>query len=587
MKVILERFLSEYEEELVKAAKKLCASDESINMPKLTEELFSEFERNGNRLNYEKVYFERRRYLSVLGILVSLYGKEIYLHRLEAVIADICNEECWALPAHVDRNNNGNWRITIDLFSAETACSIAELVGRLKGRISDEVYELAKREVFRRVLTPFINSEEPYAWWETSNMNWCPVCVGSIGIAAMWLMDDKVRLDKLLRRLCNSIMNYIDGFSEDGACLEGLGYYTYGMSFFVAFADMVEKRSAGNMNLFKASRYVSDKFRRIALFQQKCYLPGNVTLSFSDSSQRERFRVGLTSYLAMLYEDIVFPDISMAAGLEADNCYRYLILSRDVIFTRRYLEYHFGNGNGIEGDDDVKVYGVFRISKEHTVLPDAQWSICQSENSCAVAVKGGHNDEPHNHNDIGSFVYVCDGEYILTDLGAGEYTKAYFDDRRYTNLCCSSRGHNVPIIDSMEQQAGAQYKASCFMADGRGRTVVCMEKAYELEENEKIIRTVSFDMESGKCTITDEFLLHQGRTITESLISPYKPQLEAGIFYIAASHNSFEINCQSGSGHNIVKECYRDHYGNERTVWLLQWNVSQKLERIEIRQWAG
>ena len=90
MKVILERFLSEYEEELVKAAKKLCASDESINMPKLTEELFSEFERNGNRLNYEKVYFERRRYLSVLGILVSLYGKEIYLHTLMIVDILIC-----------------------------------------------------------------------------------------------------------------------------------------------------------------------------------------------------------------------------------------------------------------------------------------------------------------------------------------------------------------------------------------------------------------------------------------------------------------------------------------------------------------
>lgn len=121
-------------------------------------------------------------------------------------------------------------------------------------------------------------------------------------------------------------------------------------------------------------------------------------------------------------------------------------------------------------------------------------------------------------------------------------------------------------------------------ADGGGRTIACMEKAYELDENEKIIRTVSFDMESGKCTIMDEFLLHQGRTITESLISPYKPQLEAGIFYISTAHNSFEINCQAGSGHNVLEEQYRDHYGNERTVWLLQWNVSQKVEHIEIRR---
>lgn len=95
------------------------------------------------------------------------------------------------------------------------------------------------------------------------------------------------------------------------------------------------------------------------------------------------------------------------------------------------------------------------------------------------------------------FVYLCEGEYILADLGAGEYTKAYFDDRRYTNLCCSSRGHNVPIIDGMEQQAGAEYKASYFMADGRGKTVICIEKAYELDENERIVRTVNFDKGSG------------------------------------------------------------------------------------------
>ena len=37
------------------------------------------------------------------------------------------------------------------------------------------------------------------------------------------------------------------------------------------------------------------------------------------------------------------------------------------------------------------------------ILPDAQWSICRSRHGAGMAAKGGHNGEPHNHNDVGSF----------------------------------------------------------------------------------------------------------------------------------------------------------------------------------------
>lgn len=52
-----------------------------------------------------------------------------------------------------------------------------------------------------------------------------------------------------------------------------------------------------------------------------------------------------------------------------------------------------------------------------------------------IAFKGGNNDEPHNHNDIGSFLLTVEGEVFLTDLGCGEYTKEYFQpDTRY-DIC--------------------------------------------------------------------------------------------------------------------------------------------------------
>ena len=38
-----------------------------------------------------------------------------------------------------------------------------------------------------------------------------------------------------------------------------------------------------------------------------------------------------------------------------------------------------------------------------------------------MAAKGGNNGESHNHNDVGSFLYLAGDEMLLTDLGAGEY----------------------------------------------------------------------------------------------------------------------------------------------------------------------
>ena len=45
-------------------------------MPQLTEELFSLYEKTGNRLIYENDYFERRRFLVIFGLLTSWYQRK-------------------------------------------------------------------------------------------------------------------------------------------------------------------------------------------------------------------------------------------------------------------------------------------------------------------------------------------------------------------------------------------------------------------------------------------------------------------------------------------------------------------------------
>ena len=553
----LANFLKGYQENFIKAGKEL----DKEKMPQLTEKLFSTYERTDNRLEYEKVYFKRRKFLTVYAMLAIMYGNQSDISRLEEVIEAICAEECWALPAHVDRSKR-EWQKVIDLFAAETAFSLAEITSILGDKLSVSVCEQVCHEIFRRVLNPFMESEFPYSWWETSKMNWCAVCCGSVGAAAIWLMKkDREKLDKLLKRINTSIMNYIEGFSDDGACLEGLGYYTYGMNFFAAYADLMYKYSDGTIDLFESA-----KMKEIALFQQRCFLTEGITVSFSDSQQDERYRAGLTAYLSKRYSGIEFPDVSLAADLESDPCYRYILLSRDYFWTKHSIDVI-----------DLK-------SEWHTFLPYAQWSVYKSNNGCVLAAKGGHNDEPHNHNDVGSFIYACDGESVLDDLGAGEYTKNYFNENRYENICCRSLGHNVPLIDGKEQYAGAEYKASRFVSDDDGKTEIDIETAYGLGKEDKITRRFLFERDSGTCIVIDSFILSEHREVTENLITLHKPMIKGCEFVIETQKSKFKIKVTNGKEFKIINKTYSNHYGIEKRVWLLQWKVVGSYTKIVIKK---
>ncbi len=61
----------------------------------------------------------------------------------------------------------------------------------------------------------------------------------------------------------------------------------------------------------------------------------------------------------------------------------------------------------------------------------------QPERGIAAAVKGGHNAEMHNHNDVGSYTITCDGRPVMIDPGLEIYHLRTFSDRRYESKILS------------------------------------------------------------------------------------------------------------------------------------------------------
>lgn len=496
----IKQYLLQYESELSKEAEALSLSD----FPALTEDLFSLFERTGNRLQYENAYFGRRKYL-VVFTLNALFAKErgisMDLSGLEWVLEQICEETCWALPAHVNRKEDVNWKITLDLFACETAQSLLEIAFLLRNDLRPELLQRIWKESSRRVLQPFLAQKNGELWWEKSQSNWNAVCCGSVGAAACYasaLFPDvenaSQNCEQILARVTQDLSCFLAGFSEDGACMEGLGYWEYGMSYFSMFAELLKEKTNGKTDLLDG-----EKQRKIMEFQQKCYFPGGNTLSFSDGNSKGRYRMGLTCHFAMLDPNVEIPSLKQAMHFGEDPCYRWNAAYRDWIWTKQYLDVLKSRPDGSKNaaQKEQTSSGTF------VYLPDAEWAIAAGKHQTAFAIKGGNNGEPHNHNDVGSFLYFIGKEEIISDLGAGEYTKAYFGPERYSILCCSSRGHSVPLLDGKEQCEGETYRADAVSCTDAGEISISFAGAYEKESRKKLMRTARFCNETGVLQIED------------------------------------------------------------------------------------
>lgn len=559
MKEQIKAFLKNYKKEIMDTADQL----RNRPMREETEELFALFETTGNRLQYEDVYFERRKYLATFGLACYLEHRPEDLKKMEEVLRGICAERCWALPAHVDRKQDPNWKHTVDLFASETAQCVSEIITFLENDLSEEIKSMVRQNVEERVFRPFYESEVPYKNWEHGKSNWNAVCAGSIGSASIYLMkDDPVRLEACLKRICAALQYFLGSFADDGACMEGLGYFTYGMTYFVGFADQLYRYTNGKIDLLEP-----EKCKKMAEFQQKCYFSKGRTLSFSDGNSRDRFRMGLTAYLAMRFSNVSIPNMERAGGFHRDSCYRFMGNYRDIIWTEKYLEM-------LESGKMEDKNGV--VEAGQVVLPMAQWSICNAENGNGCALKGGDNDEPHNHNDVGNFLFIKGEELLLTDLGAGEYTRQYFRaETRYKHFGNSSLGHCVPVINGKAQMPGKEFAADLFEGDGNGTAIVSFSGAYEKGAIASIVRKTFFDLKNGSLTVEDTFEPSENTvSIEERIISEYKPEIKGNEVIIKGEKECCRVLVENLEGEITYSvHDFSDHHGNHHDIYAISWNV--------------
>ncbi|MFB7249392.1 heparinase II/III family protein [Microbacterium sp. NPDC056234] len=503
------------------------------------------FDVNGDRQEFEDLYFDRRRRLFAAAI-GALLSDEVPISATEDVIWAVCDEYAWALPAHIAQLSSAHPDVphdeSIDLFAAETAFALTEIIALLGDRLHPLVVARVRREVERRVLTPFRERAWP---WESVETNWSSVCAASVGIAAMHLETEG--LAGILDRCTAAMDAFLAGYGDDGICVEGLNYWNYGFGHFAFYAEALRQRTG--IDLWHGPD--EHKLAAIVRYPRSVALGGRAVAAFSDA---EPYGM-VASAVAGLTESL---DPGSAVSREFWSTqgwsHNWGPVIRQFVWAR-------------DAEDEVA-----DAAASAEWFPDAEWLVVRASaaaDALGFAAKAGHNDEPHNHNDVGSFVFAVNGEPLLSELGMGFYDGAYFQlGTRYDNISAGSQGHSVPMFGGVRQHHGQDARAIVEeVSTDHGRLVLDLTSAYDHPGLRRVRRAMTFA--NGTLTIEDAFDLDEATEIVDRLVSLFPIELEGDAAVVRGAHGALRVTWSDGWEPRVGETGFRTHDGDPATAHFL------------------
>ncbi|MDH7568619.1 MAG: heparinase II/III family protein, partial [Armatimonadota bacterium] len=294
------------------------------------------------------------------------------------------------------------------------------------------------------------------------------------------------------------------GFTPDGYCSEGLGYWNYGFGHYVLLAETIRQATGGKLDLFALPAVKAP-----ATFGTRIQIIEGIAPAFADCSVNAapaspilwyanlRFGLGLADYQQLDLRDTLGSVFEAMVYFTAQEAPRIAAAAAPAGPEIRSWFDHAGVLIG----------------------RPAPGSPCRM----GVALKGGHNAEHHNHNDVGSYVVVVGERAVLLDPGAETYSARTFSSRRYESKLLNSYGHPVPVVAGQLQRAGADAKAAVLQADFTNQTDTLrldLTSAYPVPDLQRLERTFIYSREGeGSLTITDRVDMKSPQTFGTALIT--------------------------------------------------------------------
>ncbi|MEU4602999.1 heparinase II/III family protein [Kribbella sp. NPDC023972] len=536
-------------------------SDRDQPWPRTLLSDYARYWRDGVRTAYEGPAGELRRRTSAAVLAAALTADQAYVDQAADGLLLLCEQTTWCWAAHESFATARQEVVGdpdepyLDLGAAETAEILAWADLVLGPALDDRVPGLRRRmrrEARLRVIEPFRNDRR-WHWLGLDGHlhNWNPWIHGHVLAVALFLEDDPPVQLEVTDLVVDGLSRYLDAMPADGGCDEGYAYWWNGPARLAQALDVLDRVTDGAFAPWSCT-----PLAELARYPHRVALGDGWYVNVADGSARpdpnQPWHV--LHRWGRHHQD---PEVMAQAAAHRD-----LPIAPAA-----------GLGRALLGLTDDVWWNAAKADlplPKSTWLPDVQLFVARDDSGLTLAIKGGHNDENHNHNDVGSFIAALDSTPVLIDLGQPTYTALSFSDRRYEQWVVQSAWHNVALINGHEQQAGSGHRATELVVQANSLSLRLSE-AYPDASSYR--RTATLD--SGAITIADEWeglatqhlviagapLSHEpGRLLVETLAGGYAqltwdPDLGAGHLEKRAVDDALLEGVWGPTVHRLVIDC--------------------------------
>jgi len=498
-----------------------------LQWPQLPATLHMDYARTGDRQRYEGPYFRRRSALNRLVIAECVEGEGRFLDDVINGIWAMCEESNWEIPAAVPPYDSSGAALPdtanpwIGLFDAETAALLSwahYLLGSRLDAVETRICDRIRREVKFRLLDPFLARDD--FWWmglhgRRRPNNWNPWCTSNCLVAFLLLEQDSQRRNQAVAKAMRVLERFVGGYDSDGGCDEGYTYWSGAAGRLFDCLELLRTASGGKIDFTTRAL-----IREMGRYIYRVHISKEHYANFADARARHPIPAGLVYRYGVRVRD---PELAALGSCAYHDRGSEALLDGALL---RVLPNLFDT-RGIE-DPAEPPYPRDVWLKSIQVMAARERE--GSDRGLYLAAKGGHNDESHNHNDVGQYLVYFDGQPVIVDVGVGAYSRQTFSDQRYELWTMQSAYHSLPTVNGVQQHQGKRFRASAVSYradDSLAELTLSIAGAYPRESGIRSWQRTSRLVRGGQpCVeIIDDFELGRAsQDIALSVMTPCQPE---------------------------------------------------------------
>ncbi len=475
-------------------------------VPDTPDAKYLEFSQNGNRRNYEGDLGRRTGGFTQLYVAECLEAKGRFIPKIVEYVDAICAMKSWTLPAHDSTLSCFKGQPHVDLASSALSLNLALCSSWLGEKLPAATRAKLYAEVDRRTFQPHLRhargQENLHAhWWFHGGNNWNSVCHAGVVRAALALVEDRRLRAEFVAHAEGSVPFALAGYTDDGYCSEGMGYWNYGYGHHIEMGLSVRAATKGRVDFF-----ANPKTKTVMQYAYGFQIQNRASPFFADGG-------GNPSLTNLALGRQVWPDVTSTAAEKLP-----LLVGAPQTFALRAF-----------GQEPPPAKPTMDVLPVRSWFKDAQVLIarCTKEGQTlafGTAMKGGHNAELHNHNDVGSYTVMVDGNAMTGDPGGEIYTRRTFSSKRYQSKVLNSYGHPVPVVGGHLQDGGRAAAAKVLVSDfteTKDTFAIDYTAAYarRVPALKSLVRTFVFDRAQASYTVTDKIVCSAPTTFEVPVIT--------------------------------------------------------------------